>query len=173
MSYSLQPHGLQQARLPCPSLSPVSSLKLMSVESVMLSNHLILCCPFSFYLQCCPASGSFPMSWLNTSDGQSVGALASASVLPMNIQGWFSLGLIDLNSLQSKQLSKVFSSSTTQKHQFFSVQPSSWFYSHIHTWLLEKIIALTIWTFVGKVMSLVFNTLSRFVIPFLPRTKHL
>ena len=145
----------------------------MSVESVMLSNHLILCCPFSFYLQCCPASGSFPMSWLNTSDGQSVGALASASVLPMNIQGWFSLGLIGLNSLQSKQLSKVFSSSTTQKHQFFSVQPSSWFYSHIHTWLLEKIIALTIWTFVGKVMSLVFNTLSRFVIPFLPRTKHL
>ena len=86
MSYSLQPHGLQHTRLPCPSLSPVSSLKFLSIESMVLSNHPIVCCPFSFYLQSCPASGSFPVSWLSASDG-SVGALASASILPMNIQG--------------------------------------------------------------------------------------
>ena len=125
MSYSLQPHGLQHTRLPCPSLSPVSSLKFLSIESMVLSNHPIVCCPFSFYLQSCPASGSFPVSWLSASDG-SVGALASASILPMNIQGWFSLGLIGLISLQSKELSKVFSSTAVQKHQFFNAQPSSW-----------------------------------------------
>ena len=85
-----------------------------------------------------PASGSFPMSRLFTSGNQSIGASASASVLPMNIHDWFPLGLTGLLSLQSKGLSKVFSNTTVRKHQFFSSQPSLWSNSHIHTWLLEK-----------------------------------
>ena len=110
-----------------------SLLKLMSTELVMPSNRLILCHPLLF-----PASGSFPMSQFFASGGQSIGASASASVLPMNIQGWFPLGLIGLISLQSKGLSRVFSNTTVQKHQFFSTQASLWSNSHIHTWLLEK-----------------------------------
>ena len=90
--------------------------------------------PFSSCLQSFP--GSFPMSRLFTSGGQSIGA--SASVLPMNIQGWFPLGLTGLISLQSEGLSRVFSNITAQKHQFFSIQPSLWSNSHIHTWPLEK-----------------------------------
>ena len=93
---------------------------------------------FSFCLQSSPASASFPMSWLFTSGGQSTEASASASVLPRNIQGWFPLGLTNLISLLSKGLSRVFSSTTTQKHLFFGTQPSLWFNSHIHTWLLKK-----------------------------------
>ena len=102
-----------------------SPLKLMSIESVMPSNHLTLCCPFSSWLQSFPASGSFPMSQLFASGGQCSGA--SASVLPMNIQDWFSLGLTGLISLQSKGLSRVFSNTTVQKHQFFSTQLSLWY----------------------------------------------
>ena len=98
-----------------------------------------------------------------TSGGQSIGASALASVLPMNIQDWFPLGLTDWISLQFKGLSRVFSSTTVQKHQFFRAQLSLWSDSHIHTWLLEKNITLTVQTFVSKVMSLPFNTLSRFV----------
>ena len=93
--------------------------------------------PFSC-LQSFPASGSLPVSQFFTSGGQSIGISASASVLPMNIQDWFPLGLTGLISLQSKGLSKVFSSTTLQKHQFFSAQMSLCFNSHIHTWLLEK-----------------------------------
>ena len=78
------------------------------------------------------------MSWLFVSEGQSIGASTSASILPMNIQGWFLLGLTDLTSLQCKRLSRVFSSTTVQKHPFFRVQPSLWSNSHICTWLLEK-----------------------------------
>ena len=78
----------------------------------------------------------FPMSWLFASDAQSIGA--SASVLPMNIQDWFPLKLTGVISLLSKGLSRVFSNTTVQKHQFFSIQPSLWCNSHIHTWLLEK-----------------------------------
>ena len=104
------------------------------------------------------------MSQFFTSGGQSIGASASASVLPMNIQGWFPLGLTGLISLQSKGLSRVFSSTTVQKHQFSGSQPSLWSSSHTCTWLLEKTIALTTQTFVSKVMSLLFNMLSRFVI---------
>ena len=92
--------------------------------------------PFSSCSQSFPASGSFPMSWLFISGCYSVGALAS--VLPMNIQGWFPLGLTGLISFLSKGLSRVFSSIIIQKHQFFSAQPSLWSNSHIHTWLLEK-----------------------------------
>ena len=91
---------------------------------------------FSFCLQSFPASGSFPMSWLLASRGQSIAI--SASALPMNIQGWFPLGLTSLISLLSKGLSRVFSSTTVQRHQFFSTQPSLLSNSHIHTWLLEK-----------------------------------
>ena len=112
-----------------------SLLKLLSIES-MPSNHLILCRPL-LLPSILPASGSFPMSQLFTSGGQSTGALASASVLPMN-QGWFPLRLTGLISFESKWLSRVFSSTTIWKHRFFSTQPSLWSSSHIHTWLLEK-----------------------------------
>ena len=94
---------------------------------------------------------SFPMSWLFASGGQSIGAAASASVLLMNIQGWFPLGLTSLFSLQTKGLSRVFSRTTVSKHQFFGVQPSLWSTSDIHTWLLDKTIALTIQNFVGNI----------------------
>ena len=100
-------------------------------------NHLILCCPlllFSFF----PASGSFPVSQLFTSGGQSIRASASPSVLPTNIQGGFPSELTGWISLQSKGLSRVFSNTTVQKHQFFRTQPSLWSSSHIRTWLLEK-----------------------------------
>ena len=94
--------------------------------------------PFSSSLQSFPAIGSFPMSQFFTSGGQSTGASVSASVLPMNIQCWFPLGLTGWISLQSKGLSRVFSNTTVQKHQFFGAQLSLWSNSHIHTWLLEK-----------------------------------
>jgi len=113
-----------------------SLLKLMSIESVKPSNHLILChslllLPLSF-----PASGSFTISQLFISGGQSIGT--SASVLPKNAQSWFPLGLTGLNSLQSKGLSRVFSNTTVWKHQFFGAQPPLWSNSHIYTLLLEK-----------------------------------
>ena len=113
-----------------------SLLKLTSVELVMPFNHLIICSPFSFCLQSFPASGSFPLSQLLASNGQSIGPLAS--VLPVNIQGWFPLELTGLISLQSTGLSRVFSSTTVQRHQFFGTQPSLWSSSHIHTWLLKN-----------------------------------
>ena len=115
-----------------------SLLKLISIELVIPSNHLILCRPLSSHLQSFPASGSFQVSWFFASGGQSIGVSASASVLPVNIQDWFPLGWTGWISLQSKGLSGVFSSTTVQKHQFFSAQPSLWSNSHIHTWLLEK-----------------------------------
>ena len=92
-----------------------SLLKFMSIESVMLSNHLILCSPLLLLPSIFPASGSFPMSQLFASGGQSVGVSASTSDLPMNIQGWFPLGLTGLTSLKLKGLSRVFSSTTNQK----------------------------------------------------------
>ena len=110
-------------------------LNLMSIESVIPFNHLILCHPLSSCPQSFPALASFSKSWLSTSGGQSTGA--SASVLPMNIQGWFPLGLSGL-SLLSKELPRVFSSTTVWKHQFLGSQLSLWSNSHIHTWLLEK-----------------------------------
>ena len=121
--------------------------------------------PLLTLLQTFPASGSFPMSQLFISAGQSV--RASASVLPMNIQDWFPLELAGLISSQSKGLSWVFSNTTVWNHQFVGTWPSLRPNSHIHTWLPGKTIALTIWTFVGKVMSLLLNTLSRFAIVFL------
>ena len=124
--------------------------------------------PFSFHLQSFPASESFQMSQIFTSGGQSIGVSASASVLPMNIQDRFPLGLTDLISLQFKGLSRVFSNTTAlilQCSAFFIVQLS-------HPYMTTgKTIALTRRTFVGKVMSLLFNILSRLVITFLPRSK--
>ena len=94
--------------------------------------------PFSSCFQSFPGSGSFPMSQFFASGGQIIGASPSASVLQMNIQGWFPLGLTGLISLKSKRLSRVFSNTTVQKHQFFSIQLSLWSDSHIHISLLEK-----------------------------------
>ena len=115
-----------------------SLLKLMSIELVMLSNHLILCCPLFLLPSIFSSIRVFSNESALHSGGQSIGASASASVLPINIQGWFPLGLTGLISLLSKELSRVFSRTTIQTHHFFSVQSSLWSNSHIHTWLMEK-----------------------------------
>ena len=138
VSDSLRPHGLQQARLPCPSPTPgvySNSRPLSRWYHQTISSSVI---PFSSHLQSFPASESFPMSQFFILDSQSIGASVSAWVLPMNIQDWFPLGLTSGISLQSKGLSRVFSNTTVQKHQFFGAQPSSQSNSHIHTWPLEK-----------------------------------
>ena len=121
---SLWPHGLQHARLPRPSLFPRVCSNSCPLTQWCHPNISSSTAHFSSCLQSFPASGSFPMSRLFSSGGQSIGASASASVLPMNIQEWFPLGLTGLISLQSKGLSRVLSSITIRKHQFFSTQPS-------------------------------------------------
>ena len=115
-----------------------SLLKLMSIESVMPSSHLILCRPLLLCPQSLPASESFPMSQLFAWGGQSIGVSASPSFLPKNTQDWSPLECTGWISLQSKGLSRVFSNTTVQKHQFFGTQFSSQSNSHIHTWPLEK-----------------------------------
>ena len=115
-----------------------SLLRLLSIELVMPSNHLILCHPLFLPPSIFPASGSFPMSQFFTSGGQNIGVSASASVFPMNIQDWFPVGLTGLISLHSKGLSNILSSTTVRKHQFFGSQPSLWSSSHFLTWLLEE-----------------------------------
>ena len=164
----------QTAACQAPLSSTISRslLRYKSIELVMLSNHLIPCCPFSFRLQSFPASESFPMRQLFASGGQSIGASASASVLLATFEGWFPLGLTGLISLQSKGLSRVFPNTTVQKHQFFGVQPSLWSNSPIRKWLLEKPQLWLYRPFVSKVMALLFNTLFRLVIAFLPRSKY-
>ena len=153
VSNSLQPHGLQHTRPPCPSPSPevcLSSCPLHQWCHPALSSSDAL---FSFCPQSFPESGTFPMF---TSDEQNTGA--SASVLPMNIQGWFPLRVTDLISLLSRGFSGAFSNTTVQRHQFFGTLPS------LRVQLLQlyvttgKTIALTIQTFVGRVMSLLFST---------------
>ena len=137
MSDSLRSHEPQHARPPCPSPTcgvypnpcPLSQWCHPTISSSVV--------PFSSCPQSVPASGSFQMSHLFASDGQSVGVSASTSVLPVNTQDW-SLGWNVWISLQSKGLSRVFSNTTVQKHQFFSTQLSSQSNSHIHTWPLEK-----------------------------------
>ena len=137
VSSSLWPHGLVHTRLPCPSLSPRACsnshpLSRWCHPTLSFSVTLFSSCPQSF-----PASGSFPLSLHFISGGQIIGTSALASVLPVNIQGLFPLGSTSLISLQSKGVSRIFSSSL--KHQFFGAQPSDgWSNSHIHTWLLEK-----------------------------------
>ena len=120
MSDSLWPHGLQHARPLCPITNSWSLLKLIFTETVMPSNHLILCHPLRLLPSIFPASGSFPMSQFFASDSQSIGVSASASVLPMNSQDWFPLEWTGWISLKSKGLSRVFSNTTVQKHQFSS-----------------------------------------------------
>ena len=166
VSDSLRPHGLQHARLPCPS--PIPRAYSDSCPSIRwchptISSSVI---PFSSCLQSFPASGSFPVSQFFASGGQIIAVSASASVLPMNIQDWFPFGLTGLISMQSKGLSRVFSNtkaSILRCSAFFIVQL-------LHPYMTtRKTIALTRWTFVGKVMS----SLSRLVIAFLPSSKRL
>ena len=166
VSYSLRPNELQHARLPCPLLSPLVCSNLCPLSHWCHPIILSSVTPLSSCSQSFPTSGSFPMNWLFASGGQSIGALASH--LSMNIQGWFLLGLNGLISLQSQVLSRVFCSTTIQKHRFFGTQPSLWSSSHTHTWLLEK---PWLWISGPHQQSDVsaFNTLSGFVIAFLPR----
>ena len=138
LSYSLQPHGRHHARPPCPKPPHGACLKSCSSSWWCHSTISSSVLPFSSHLQSFPTSGSFSMSQLFVSDGQSIGASASASVLPVNIQGWFPLGWTNWISLLSKGRSRVFSDTTVQKHQFFNSQPSLWSKSHTCTWPLEK-----------------------------------
>ena len=173
VSNSLQPHQLQHARIPC--LSPTPRVHSNSCPSSQWYHPAISSsvAPFSSCPLSLPASGFFPVSQLFAWGGQSIGVSASASVLPMNTQDWSSLGWTGWISLQSKGLSGVFSNTTVQKASilwcsaFFTVQ-----FSHPYM-TTGKTIALTRRTFVGKVMSLLFNMLSRLVITFLPRNKRL
>ena len=138
VSDSLRPHGLQHTRLPCPSPTPgacSNSCPLSWWCHPTISSSVI---PFSSCLQSFPASGSFPTSQLFASGGWNIGATASASVLPMDIQDWFPLGWTGVISLRSKGLSRVFSSTTVPKHLSFGTEASLWSNSHICTWLLEK-----------------------------------
>ena len=173
MSNSLWPHGLQHTSLSCPSPTPggcSNSCPLSRWCHLFISSLHLLSPSFSFCPQSFPASGFFPMSPFFASGGQSIGISASTSVLPINIQDWFPLGLTGLISLQSKGLSRVFSNhssktSIIQCSAFFIVQLS-------HPYMTTgKTIPLTRQTFVDKVMSLLFNMLSRMVIAFLPRSK--
>ena len=174
MSDSLWSHGLQHARLLCPSLSPgVCSnscpLSWWCHPTVSSSGAPFSSCPWSF-----PASRSFPMSWLFIPGGHSIGASASASVFPMNIQGWFPLGLTDFDlfavqgTLKSLLQHHTWKVSVLQYSTLFSIVQLS------HPYMTTaKTIALIMWTFVGKVRSLLFNMLSRFVLALLTRGKHL
>ena len=163
MSNSLQPHELQHTSLPCPSPTPRACSNSCSLSWWCHPSSVIpFSCPQSF-----PASGSFPMSQFFVSGGQSIGVLASASVLPMNIQGWFPLGWTGLISLLFKGLSRVFSSTIIWKHQPY-LQSNSHIYLYMTT---GKTIALTRQTCVSKGMSLLSDSLSRFVIAFLQRSK--
>ena len=138
MSDSWPPHESQHARPPCPSptprVHPNSCPSSRWCHPAISSSGI----PFSSCPQSLPASESFPMSQLFSRVGQSTGVSALASVLPMNTQAWSPLEWTGYISLQSKGLSRVFSNTTVQKHQFFGTQLSSQSNSHIHTWLLEK-----------------------------------
>ena len=171
MSDSFRPHGQQYTRPPC--LAPTPRVYSNSCPSSRwfhptISSSVI---PFSSHLQSFPESGSFQMSQLFASGCQSIG-VSSSSALLMNNQDWFPFGWNGLISLESKGLSRVFSNTTVQRRQFFGAQVCLYSKSHIHTWILEKTIALPRPTSVGKV-SLLFNMLSRLIITFLPRSKRL
>ena len=133
VSDSLWPHGLQYARLPCPSPTPRACSNSRAPSQwchPTISSSIV---SFSSHLQSFPGSGSFPRGQFFTSGGQSLGVSASPSILPMNIQVWLTLGLTGWILLQSKGLLRIFSNTTDQKHQFFSAQLSLWSNSHIHT----------------------------------------
>ena len=172
-SDSLWPRESQHARPPCPL--PTSRVYSNSCPSSRWCHPAILSSvvPFSSCPQSLPALGFFPTSQFFTWGGQSTGISASASVLPVNIQDWSPIGWTGWISLQSKGLSRVFSNTIVQKHHFFGTQLSSQS-SFSHPYMTTgKTTALTRRTFVGKVMSLLFNMLSRLVITFLPRSKRL
>ena len=140
VSNSLWPYGLQHTRFPCSSPSPGACSNPCPLNQwchPTMSSSVI---PFSSCLNSFQASGSFLMSQLFTSSGRSIRDSASVSVPPVNIQNSFPLGLQGLISLQSKGHSRLFSSTTVWKHHFFDVQPSLWSISHIHTWVLEKLL---------------------------------
>ena len=142
-------------------------LEFAQIHLHWVSDDFQPCCPLSSLLllpSVFPNIRVFSNELVFTSDGQSIGV--SASVLPMNIQDWFPIWLTGLISLQSKELSRIYSNTTVQKHQFFGTQLSLRSNSHIH-------ISLSIRTFVSRLMSLLFNMLSTLVIAFLPRSKHL
>ena len=169
---SLPHHGLQHVKLPCPSSTSGTFSNSCPSSLWWHPTNSSSVIAFSSCLQSCPASGSFLMNQVFTTGGQSIGASASASVHPMNIQDWFPLGLTGWISLQSKGLSRVLQhhsskASVLRFSAFFMVQLS-------HPYMTTgKTIALTTWAFVVKVMSLLFNMLSRWVIAFLPRSKRL
>ena len=172
MFSSLQPHGLQHTRPPCPSPIPrvnSNSCPLSQWCHPTISSSIV---PFSSCPQSLPASGSFQMNQLFASGSQSVGVSASTSVLPMNTQDWFPLGWTGCISLQFKGLSSLLQyhsskASILQCSVFFTVQLL------LPYMTTGKTIALTRWTFVGKVMSLLFNMLSRLAVTFLLRSKRL
>ena len=171
MPDSLRPHGLQHATLPCPSPTPgafSNSCPLSQWCHPTISFSVI---SFSSCLQSFPASQSFSMSQLFISGGQSIRASASTSVLPMNIQGWFPLGLTDWISLQSKWLSRVFSNTTVWRHWFFRKKALILFHCPALTSVYEywKNYSFDYMDLFSQVMSLLFNILSRFVIAFLPK----
>ena len=143
-------HWVSDAIQPSHPLLPPSLLVLNLSQHRLFAKESVLCL-------------RWPKYW----------SFSSSISLPMNIQGWFPLGLTGFLSPWGPRDSEVFSSTTVWKHQFFGAQSSLWSNSHIHTWLLEKTVTLAIQTFVDKVVSLLFNMLSRFVIAFLPRSKHL
>ena len=165
MSDSLWSHESQHARPPYPSPTPGVHPNPCPLCQWCHPTILSSVVPFSSCPQSFPASGSFQMSHLSASGSQSIGVSASTAVPSMNTQDRSPLGWTEWISLQSKGLSRVFSNTTVQKHQFFSAQL-------LHPYMTTgKTIALTRRTFVGKVMSLLFNMLSRLVITFFPRSK--
>ena len=193
MSDSFWPHGLQHTRLPCPSPSPGTCSNSCASSQWCHPTFSSSVIPFSSCLQSFPASGFFLMSWFFASGGQSIGASASASALPMNIQDCLPIGLTGLISLQSKGLSRILSKTRVQR-----LQCSAFFYgpalTSIHSYWKKHVKGSEVnqsclhlchskdcnlpgssvhWIFVGKVMSLLFNTLCRFVIAFLLRNKSL
>ena len=172
VSNSLRPHGLQHTRLPCPLSTPgvcSNSCPLSQWCHPTISSSAV---PFSSCLLSFPASRSFPMSQFFKSGGQSTEVSASASVLPMNIQGWFPFGLTGLISLQSKGLKSLLQHQSSKASVLWC---SAIFMAQLsHPYITTgKTISLTRWTFVSKVMSLLFKMLSGFVIAFLSRSKRL
>ena len=173
LSNCLLPHGLQHARLPCLSLSPGACSNLCPLSRWCHPTISSFVVPFSSCLQSLPASGSFPMSWLFATGGQRIGASASASVPPVDTQDWFSSGLTSWSpcSPRDSQVSSPTPPFKSINSLVFSLLYGPSFTSIHDFW--EKNIALTGQTFVGRVRSLLFNMLSRFVIAFIPRSKHL
>ena len=167
VSDSLPHHELQHNRLPCPSLFPWVCSNSCPLSQWCHPTILSSVAPFSSCPPSFPASRSFPVNWLFTWSGQTIGALASASVLPVNIQGWLVWSPYSPRDSQESSPAPQFKTSILQHSAFVMVQLS------LPYMTIRKIIALTTWTFVSKVMSLLFNMLCRFVIAFLPKSKHL